>query len=357
MPINRLYLDSNILIGQGWPMISAELRNCLTVAASVNVNAFFPALVEMEVEAKWLRDFEENKRHALSRLDSLARHTPLFTKPRLQFPTVDEARAEYRQRANDAKADLKVSSSPITSRSSAELLEKAAYHLHPFPDSDSSFRDAVIVLSIADHLDAVEQPMEVIFLTGDEFFKKFNNYKTPKGSVIRVHKDLASAQSVLVPMLTRIVVVEWMAKADQARNVAEGDIPALEQFLRGNLDVPIGVGWIFGPRVLEVRNISVEEVIGVTVPLPSEHPNNAEVPVSISARAKIEKLVEVSQAQFRPSSLRAGQALEEVPKYEPPTKKDLTTSHNVTVQAVGHVVNGQYQSFQYQSAALDATQP
>jgi hypothetical protein len=320
-----------------------------------DVTILLPDLVDMEVESKWLKEFDDKKRQATGRLDALADHTGLFAKPVLQFPNGQMAQADYRARINAMKAEFGIEQCPITPRGAADLLRMAAYHETPFPDRDSSFRDAVIVLSILDDLDGLGQPTEAILVSSDDFFSKVVDRRSGNGSTLHVHKDLKSAESALVPLVTAIVVLDWRNERAQALEILIADQANLAAFVREHLEVPVGVGWLFGPRVLEVRGITVDRIETVTIPLPIERPEDGDVDISVSVIVNVERLVEISRSSPRPSTLRIGQSLEEAgtPVFVPPSREVELATHTVTVQARGHLVDGRYQSFTYLSVAMD----
>jgi hypothetical protein len=62
-----IYFDTNSLKAEGWPRVSAGLRNLRDLAKFVGVRLFLPGPVETELEALWLREFE-SKRSAFKNL-------------------------------------------------------------------------------------------------------------------------------------------------------------------------------------------------------------------------------------------------------------------------------------------------
>jgi hypothetical protein len=58
MATMRIYLDTNILLKEGWPEISVKLREMLTLSRGSQISVVLPEAVEREVRAHWFRDME-----------------------------------------------------------------------------------------------------------------------------------------------------------------------------------------------------------------------------------------------------------------------------------------------------------
>lgn len=57
--INRIYLESNILIRANWPRVSAGVENLFHLAQILDVDIHLPQAVEVELENHWIRDFDQ----------------------------------------------------------------------------------------------------------------------------------------------------------------------------------------------------------------------------------------------------------------------------------------------------------
>ena len=57
-----IYPDSNSLIKEGWPNVSTTLGNLLNLVGRMKLRFVFFDSVEQELEAHYLREFEERKR-------------------------------------------------------------------------------------------------------------------------------------------------------------------------------------------------------------------------------------------------------------------------------------------------------
>ena len=54
----RVYFDSSILLGAGWPHVSVKLWELLRLARILNVGVFLPRAVELELERHWFRELD-----------------------------------------------------------------------------------------------------------------------------------------------------------------------------------------------------------------------------------------------------------------------------------------------------------
>jgi hypothetical protein len=138
------------------------------------------------------------------------------------------------------------------------------------------------------------------------------------------------------------VVLEAL-KADQER---------IAHFLKANLE--IGPGGVFGPKVIEVRGLTVDGLSDVTTPL--QHDPDDRVRISFVAQVTLHETVEIRQWPFlAPTRLRVIQSPEPVPGQDPwpePEISQVDVEKKVAVIAEAEIIDNQYARFHYQSATL-----
>jgi hypothetical protein len=132
-----IYFDTNSLKAEGWPRVSAGLRNLRDLAKFVGVRLFLPGPVETELEALWLREFE-SKRSAFKNLRTHAGRV-FQVELTLALPSDAELLTAFRKAVADTKAELGIKTIPTTTRSVQDFVEMAAHRRAPFTDHDKGF--------------------------------------------------------------------------------------------------------------------------------------------------------------------------------------------------------------------------
>ncbi len=152
-----LYFDSNILLAAPWPRLSATIENILKTAPAADVTVIIPAPVEEELAHHWIRGFNERLRTLTAAADAFQGHYRNVSELELDLglPPSDYATTLYQQRIGELKEKYGIQSAPFTSRSLADVFAMACLYQPPFrriKEGDVGFRDAVIFLSVIDHL-------------------------------------------------------------------------------------------------------------------------------------------------------------------------------------------------------------
>ena len=353
VPISRIYLDTSILVAHSWPVPSPTLTSLLDIARLAPIPIFIPELVASECEYVWRRRFEELKRKAIGNLDALATFTDAFTKPRIAFPSSDDAIARYR----DLVVGLMrppVFASPLTRRPASELLLMSVAHQSPFPDSDSSFRDATIMVSVTDHLAEAAEAGRAVLLTKDGFFQ---GATLGSGWVVEASADIGAAvddiQGEIAERLKRRLIDEWLADRAAAKTALDGDRDRIKRFIEENLQVPAGGGWLLGPKVKKVTGLTITKIGNVVTPL--EHGADGRFRISFFVTITLHEIVEVRNwPPTAAATVRIGQDAPEPPPATFPRSeiREQDAVKTVTVVAEAEIAGGRYVAFTYKSATL-----
>ena len=291
------------------------MDNLFSFAAVAGVQVLIPQIVAWELEKHWRSGFDARWREATEKVRRLLDHSSAFTDPKLTRPTLEAARADYLKQTDDTTGAWNMSFCSNTRRPLEELLEMAAFHSLPFPDSDASFRDAVILLSAADYLDAQGTQAEAILLSKDGFFKhtRFKNsaYLSAKGYAIHLMDDISVAQKEMTAGVVNTILDEWSAEREQAISVLNEDKPRIEQFVKDNLEVPIS----WAPKVVEVRGLTLVAIVNVAIPISHERPTDGSVKSSFDVLVELDEMVEIRESPpASRSALRVGQTVENLPQ-------------------------------------------
>jgi hypothetical protein len=159
--IKRIYLDSEPLIAALWPRVSRELENLFIVASMNKVEVFVPKPVEAEMQARFARDLDDSIQQTKSSVAKLSKSTSragVTLAKALDLPSLDTVVINYEKSSDKAKTKWNVKSLPFTLRSPESLFQMAIERRGPFEWEKKGFKDAVIVLSVIDHLLAEPSP-------------------------------------------------------------------------------------------------------------------------------------------------------------------------------------------------------
>ncbi len=170
---HRIYLDTNVLLrGRGWPAPSILLNNLLRLAGLCGIDRFVPEPVLKEAEEHWLRGLKEGASKLLSAKRDLHRSaTPIHCDITLEHPPIENLLADYRKKVGDAVKEYGIQRTPFTKRTVEEIFGFATKYLLPFAHNaeGKGFQDAVILLSILDHLN-LSPGANAVFVTADTDF-------------------------------------------------------------------------------------------------------------------------------------------------------------------------------------------
>lgn len=356
MSVSRIYLDSSTLIGNAWPAPGAELQKVLAMARFLGVAVFLPEIVEAECEAEWLRRLDQRSKQLAGALDALAQHTRLFLRPRIDLPSTADARADYRNRTAAVKEALGITTSTLTVRPLGDLIMNAAQHAFPFPTSDSGFRDAVILLSVADHVEATGEPILAFLVSDDNFFTGKGVTLSTRAEVKTFVKDLKGVDDALRQLYAEGIVREWTTDGQKLRTAIEHDTAGIVAFLTGNLAIPIGFSFFGLPSVKAVHGLTLKAVgeVSTSLAVPSERPSETIERISFRATVTAHETVESSPVRPTPTALRVGQEMPppEPFQFQPPQVADVDVDLKVVVEADAHIVAGEYVGLTYVSVKI-----
>lgn len=167
-----IYVDTNVLIKQGWPSPSIMLNNVFRFAAWWKIQILLPDAVIKEAEDHWLRDVKRGIAELASAQRDLQRlASPIPCETKEEHTAVEKLLEEYRKKVEETLKEYAIIRVPFTKRTTEEVFGFATKYILPFvlDAKGKGFQDVVILLSILDHLNGFPEAI-TIFISGDNDF-------------------------------------------------------------------------------------------------------------------------------------------------------------------------------------------
>lgn len=309
----QIYFDSNVLVRAGWPRLSAKLQDLLRLASITRVPAFVPEVVLHELDAHWAREFQEKRGKAIkeaAKLGGFVRDVfdvPAFPEP----PDVAFAVEKYQAAVSSIlqNSDWRIEIIPITKRPIQEFLEMAFHRIGPFRDQGAGFQDAVICMSVIDHLALTPERLGgLVTADGDYDAASIAALAAENKARLTLLPSLEAASDNLVERLQEAIQRAWTDDQRQAKDSLQADLDNIVKFIGDNLQILEGQISLTG-MLLGVQGMKALEVERVS----TTHPLKRETgkPIALSADVKIELLVLVERYAWTPPRIfKVGQASE-----------------------------------------------
>lgn len=361
---DRLYFDTNILRTLQWPRLSSKLQSIFELARLFKIEVFLPDCVEAELEAHWLREWGKLHRNSTSSVSDLNKHLLGILPDRitLQLPETPQLLQNYREKVLEIKQQWGIKSVPITSNSVSKFFEMAISQHPPFKEKGSGFQDAVIYLSVIDHLRHSSGTVAA-FASQDRAFEKQEvlELATSAGVEIEIYKTIDEVARVLEERLEKFVDLMWQKDRQLATTALTNMIPQIEQFLFNNLLFSIpqlqSIGWTTGKlnpidRPVMVESIKVTSIKDVWTTPPWKRKSDEDVKVSFKTEVDISILV--NRFSSHPASLlRIGEPdLPPASLLLEPIPETQIWQHLVEIEATAIIVEGEVKDVKFVSAGL-----
>jgi PIN domain len=293
--IKRIYLDTEPLVASLWPRVSRELDNLIFVASINNTEVFIPEPVEAELQARFVRDLGGFLQQANRGFDNLSQHVLRagITSEELGLPNRDEVVNRYRESSHIAKTKYTIKSSPVTSRSTEELFQMAAEGRGPFNWEKKGFKDAVISLSVIDHMLAT--PITSAFVSRDRAFQdgaleRFaETLGAPKLQHFSTTNDL---ETILLKHVKDVLRKKWREDEEKLRAALKQMLPVLKESLNGISFTEYELG-IIG-TVVGAPSVKSLEITKISTPPPWDRKDGERLSVSFDADIVLETVVMTS---------------------------------------------------------------
>jgi predicted nucleic acid-binding protein len=279
----RIYLDTNVLIKEGWPDISVKLREMLILARASQIGVVVPEAVEREVKAHWFRELKK-------RLMELAKAEYAFSAKIEALgldsnPTTEElfdfefALSKYAEVVEELKTEWGIVSAPLPSVALDRLFQMAIDKEALFEDCVSGFQDTVVLFSAID--DLVQFPGESgILLSDDKVFsqKGTQDLVARLSADLNVHRSVADAIAILKSNLDDYLRQQWdgderIAVAEMWRQKHEIEAFVRESF---NRDQSLLMRPKDDRSSIVVQSVELRDVTAVFVPQPEPREGRTE---------------------------------------------------------------------------------
>ncbi len=263
----RIYFDTSILIKANWPHLSAQFTSCNRIAKVLKIKTILPEPVELELEAKWLRDLRKKREDLLAVVKGIDKHLYL-NRSEAQIDLIDDttARKAYLELTKAVKAVHGLETISYLRDNVAELLEMSLSRRPPFSrDKDVGFQDAIILLSVLHDLEVTGESGALV--SADKAFQNAEVQKlaTAKGARLALFNSLKAISEALLQGLEQRARQYYDEKAQQALSALNAIRDDLEAFVAQKLEVPessvepVQYG-IFG-RLVGVESIRLENIV------------------------------------------------------------------------------------------------
>jgi hypothetical protein len=359
--LSRIYLDSNALWSDRWPELPLARANVLALARQTGIRVYLPKCVEIELREKWQREIFATwtqLRKPIRRLSELIGHDIRVALGPLNELSSDSPGPRhvfdyyYDHRYERLRKDFHTLVIDSTTRPIDEFVTMAASHAAPFNEKERGFRDAVVLLSVMDHL-ALSPGSEACLWTADSdlSLERVKPLIDRAGVILDVVKNASALQESLEALLSTDEHQLWRDDRSAAFEAARRAVPTLKDWLLKAL-----VGYDVSPffRVEALVEVETLVIADVSTPLPSERQTPNAFPVDVS----IDFSLLVLTAFMSPPNVSAhtdprwaAEAWEEIQKNPNHDLERLTGKG--TIQASALVGAGGYESFEFHSLTVD----
>jgi len=252
-----LYFDTQPLIASGWPRLSQASCNVLYVANKLGIKAIVPEPVRIELRSHWRRRYTE----ALGRLEALkrmmvevgvefdARGRVLDTRTRphpvgtstiyeVPFPSVDIAMQSYEATTAALLCFHQIQQIRVTPRSVSEVFKMAVDRLPPMREEGKGFQDAVVLLSVIDHLKTQTGKVGA-FVSADSIYRDHRDaivhFAEQDGVRLSLLDTIDDVSSALSQWVQKPELDEWEKDKERAGQALSSLAPLIERFIERNL--------------------------------------------------------------------------------------------------------------------------
>jgi hypothetical protein len=305
----HLAIDTSVLIGNGWPKASLDLRNVVAACQQLGIPLLIPEIVLAETDAEVARKTDEAieaARHALSRA---AGRLSGDLNAKVEWPDEKTRTAAYTDAIARLADDWRWTVVPMPKVSLAEAVIQSIRHEPPFPAEDKGFRDSLIVWSLLDHL---KKGDILVMIGADKAFADARMIEPAKNRGIELHVFASpqAAWDVIEKLVRRRTAGEifaaWEARSQRIVAALEQDRAGLEGFVRDNLRIPERPYGVEG-RIETVHDVQVVGIEHALLRLFSDNLADA------SAELKLRVTVTISRyTPSLPRAMRVGETVDDV---------------------------------------------
>jgi hypothetical protein len=230
-PFDRLYFESNAL--HRWPRIGGDLSEIFQTATALGLGVFIPIGTELERERLWLHDVQNGFAELSGLLEGISRDAS---------PSPDWARLreDYERASDSAKTKWAIQTVALSTQTLEDAFRWALEFKPPFQRKRVAFRDAIIYLSVVEHLHA--NPGRGVLVSNDQDFLTIRKDDETRLRKMGVNLRVATRDDVLSELRERRKTAappdlqRWYERNEENERAAlEAERSTLEAFLTSNL--------------------------------------------------------------------------------------------------------------------------
>jgi hypothetical protein len=280
--IHRIYFDSNVVLKEGWPRVSAALDGLLWVAKVFKISVVLLDVVARELEAHWMREYKESRR-AIQGLAEIHARIGLPAEV-AGLPKVEEALAAYRRTVGAVEQEHGLVRVKGELRPTSEMFEMAIRESRPFQKKGRNFQDTVILLAAID--DLAKNPGQTgVFLSKDGVFEQsvVSAHSGPRKVELTLFMEVNQLFEVLRNELSEALKKVWDAEQVRAVDAVQQNAASLKDYIAHNLEIPANTG--FEGEILSIKDIEELRILAVQTSDPAKKEENQ--PVSFTVEAEV----------------------------------------------------------------------
>src|SRR5579864_3660496 len=355
-----VYLDTNVMRGKQWPLPSILLNNFLRLAELCEINRFLPEPVLKEAEEHWFREVKEQiggLSRAAEQLARLAR--PVECGPKVEHPSAETLLEKYRELVDTSVKKYGITRTPFTKRTVEEVFGFATKYLLPFgPKGEGKgFQDAVIILSVLDHLNASPTD-KAFFITSDKDFSGMNldsfipGFNSNRCQIITL--DMAF-EFLSKRYFQESIFKQYNQERENALKAAEAICPEISEFVQSRVTVDMLKSGL-GGKIVNI--LSFDGALPILVETPLPEPDNPDRPVEILIKvAAVYKVIMAGgiRGNSKLGSLKAlmeGKFLDFLP---PSEEQETDALWKGGIQATADVENREFKNMKLLSLVSEET--
>jgi len=295
----RIYWDTNILIHEKWPEVSAAMTQALDLGNSLNVEAVLLKHVEKEIEAHWSRGFVE----AREKLGPFRQTTQRVGLVMADPVSHEDALDAYHNTVDKIGKKHKLTRRAPPYRDSESLFEMAIHQTKPFGEKGRNFQDVVICLAAIEDL-AVSGVRSGIFVSDDKAFDQatLDVHARSKGLKLKL---LESVDGVLEYFRTHLLEAKqsaWAHREQLAGAAVKESLPQIAAYIAKNFEIPVNAD------VQSISGFQVGEIDKVQTPDPDSFSDGDIVTITARLLLVIEAKVRRYSSVFAPREvMKVGQ--------------------------------------------------
>jgi hypothetical protein len=310
-----IYFDTNILVGQGWPRISAALQRLLSLCKSLNVAGYIPQVVEIELENGWMKDFKSTCEDVRSSIRAYTGYHEILNLQQTELPMLadpSKARAEYREHVSRLNKDWSIGIVPLPSVALADLVRMASLREIAFGEKGAGFQDSLVFLSVLEHMRGTNAVGAL--LSNDGIFDRrraelalLSKKNSCEIVLFRNVEEISQALELRETSKTQDLIKKDEERAFQA---VRAGIKTLRRWLNDQLEaLQLRGSFDWSSDVFQVSRINSLQVISVATPFPLERREGQNVDITIRVGADARVILVDSPVSRIANSILAGRAV------------------------------------------------